>query len=250
VTVTPRKPPNLQSDIEAPKTTRNFETDDDVPSGAPINLRVDMRRDTELGYKWDPPACEKQNGRITQYEYEISGLEEWNEGKREGITSRPTTLVDGLMAGSRYRMRVRAYTKQGAGAWSDPLDIRTTGSELGAPRELTAVQTKSKSIQLTWLPPYPERSAVSAYRIRYSPRSDDSSPVEKTLTKSELSCSGFKSPIITNDNVCSTIDQLAPTTTYRFAVQAQSESGNWGDWSSDYFSTTRECKSFFNVDNL
>lgn len=246
VTVTPRKPPSLQSDVEPPKTTRTFETREQEPSGPPTNLRVDSRKDTELGYRWEPPACDKQNGRITQYEYELVGVDAWNKDapKRESVTPRTSAVIDQLMPGSRYSMRVRAYTAVGAGPWSEPLEIRTTGSELGPPRELTAVQTKINEVQLTWLPPKPQHSKVTDYRIRYSPRNDDTSPIEITLPRDELSCEGYKgSAAIGADSLCTTLVGLSPNTTYRIQVQGRSESGNWGEWSSEYFSTTRPCES-------
>ncbi|UMM24223.1 hypothetical protein L5515_004561 [Caenorhabditis briggsae] len=239
VTVTPRRPPSLHSSIVTPKTVRTFRTKNDVPTGPPQNLQSTVRKDSELGFKWDAPECIQQNGNITQYEFELVGLDEWNEGTREGVTPRQNTLIDQLQPGSLYRIKVRAYTAEGPGPWSDSLEIRTTGSELGPPRELTAVQTKATQIQLTWLPPYPEKAIVTAYRIRYSPRADDSNPTEVELSGDELTCSGYKSPIITSANLCATIKGLQPSTTYRFAVQGQSSSGNWGEWSSDYFSTTR-----------
>ncbi|WKY00226.1 hypothetical protein Q1695_014798 [Nippostrongylus brasiliensis] len=240
VTVTPRRPPSLHSSIVAPKTVRTFKTKNDVPTGPPMNLQSSVRKDTELGFKWDAPECVHQNGNVTQYEFELVGMDEWNEGTREGVTPRTNTIIDQLQPGSLYRMKVRAYTAEGPGPWSDPLEIRTTGSELGPPRELTAVQTKSTAIQLTWLPPYPEKAVVTAYRIRYSPRADDSNPTEIELSGDELSCTGYKSPIITTANLCTTVKNLLPATTYRFAVQGQSASGTWGEWSSDYFSTTRK----------
>uniref|UniRef100_A0A8R1HV11 Fibronectin type-III domain-containing protein n=1 Tax=Caenorhabditis japonica TaxID=281687 RepID=A0A8R1HV11_CAEJA len=239
VIVTPRRPPSLHSSIVTPKTVRTFRTMNDVPTGPPQNLQSHVRKDTELGFKWDAPECTAQNGNITQYEFELVGLDEWNEGTREGVTPRQNTLIDQLQPGSLYRIKVRAYTAEGPGPWSDSLEIRTTGSELGPPRELTAVQTKATQIQLTWLPPYPEKAIVTSYRIRYSPRADDSNPTEVELSGDELTCSGYKSPIITSANLCATIKGLQPSTTYRFAVQGQSSSGNWGEWSSDYFSTTR-----------
>ncbi|CAI4231782.1 unnamed protein product [Auanema sp. JU1783] len=240
VIVTPRRPPSLHSSIVAPKTVRTFRTDNDVPVGPPTNLQSTTRKDTELGFKWDAPDCINQNGNITQYEFELVGLDEWNEGVREGVSSRLNTVVDQLQPGSLYGMRVRAYTSEGPGPWSDQLSVRTTGSELGPPRELTAVQTKATQIQLTWLPPYPEKAVVTAYRIRYSPRADDSNPTEVEISGDELTCTGYKSPIITSANLCATIKGLQPSTTYRFAVQGQSSSGTWGEWSSDYFSTTRK----------
>uniref|UniRef100_A0A158P9A7 Fibronectin type III domain protein n=1 Tax=Angiostrongylus cantonensis TaxID=6313 RepID=A0A158P9A7_ANGCA len=240
VTVTPRRPPSLHSSIATPKTVRIFKTKNDVPTGPPLNLQSTIRKDSELGFKWDAPDCVHQNGNITQYEFELVGMDVWNEGTREGVTPRTSTIIDQLQPGSLYRMKVRAYTGEGPGPWSDPLEIRTTGSELGPPRELTAVQTKSTSIQLTWLSPYPEKAIVTAYRIRYSPRADDSNPTEVELSGDQLSCSGYKSPIITTANLCTTVRNLQPSTTYRFAVQGQSASGTWGEWSGDYFSTTRK----------
>ncbi|VDN36296.1 unnamed protein product, partial [Gongylonema pulchrum] len=239
VTVTPRRPPTLRSSVVTPKTVRRFRTKADFPSGPPTNLRGEGRRDTEISFKWEPPVCEEQNGKVTQYEYEVTGAEEWNDVKREGVTPRTNAAVDQLKPGSIYNVRVRAYTSEGPGPWSEPIQITTTGTELGPPRELTAVHTRPKAIQLTWLPPYPERTPVVVYKVRYSPRADDSNPVEMELSGEQLSCTGYKSPLITSDNLCTTVKSLQPDTTYRFAVQAQSASGGWGEWSPAYFATTR-----------
>lgn len=219
VTVTPRRPPSLKSSIVIPKTVRRFRTKSDVPIGTPIKLKSDKRRDTEVSFKWEPPVCEDQNGVITQYEYELTGVEEWNDERREGVTPRTNAVVDQLKPGSTYSVRVRAYTSEGPGPWSDSIQISTTGTELGAPRELSAVLTRPRSIQLTWLPPYPERTPVVLYKLRYSPRADDSNPIEMELSRDQLSCSGYKSPLITHDNLCTIVKSLQPDTTYRFAVQ-------------------------------
>ncbi|CAJ0579194.1 unnamed protein product, partial [Mesorhabditis spiculigera] len=240
VIVTPRRPPSLASSIVPPKTVRTFKTEADVPTGAPQNLQNTVRKDTELGFKWEAPECIHQNGNVTQYEYILSGLDEWNEGDRESITPRPTAVIDQLMPGSLYRMKVRAYTSKGPGPWSEPLEIRTTGSELGPPRELSAIQTTTSQIHLTWLPPYPEKAIVNVYRIKYSPRADDSNPTEVEVSGDELSCSPYKSTLITSDSLCATLKGLHSYTTYKIAVQGQSASGNWGEWSPDYFSTTRK----------
>lgn len=240
VTVTLRRPPGLPETIPVKKSTRRFKTEDSVPIGAPDKLKVETRQDTKLGYLWEPPECAEQNGEISQYEYEIEGLDDWNKETEQGISPRTKTDVGNLLPGSLYRFKVRAFTSAGPGPWSEPIDARTTGSEIDAPRELTAILTRANSIQLTWLPPYPETSRVSAYRIQYSPRTDDRDPVQTELSGDELTCSGFQSPIITKDNLCTTINGLKPMTTYRFAVQAQSSTGTWGPWSSDYFSTTRK----------
>ncbi|CAD5222389.1 unnamed protein product [Bursaphelenchus xylophilus] len=240
VTVTPRLPPGLVGVVKPKKTVRKFKTEDDKPVGAPRNLRVDNRQDTKLGFSWEPPECAEQNGVISQYQYEIVGLDEWNKGEKDGISPRTKTEVTDLLPGSLYRFRVRAFTSQGEGPWSEPVDARTTGSEIGPPRELTTVGTKPTSIQITWLPPHPELTKIIAYKVKYSPRADDSRPVEVELSENELSCSGYESPILTGDSLCTDVTGLEPQTTYRFSVQAQAASGNWGPWSTEHFSTTKK----------
>lgn len=117
--------------------------------------------------------------------------------------------------------------------------FRTTGSEVGAPRDLSAIKTMPTSIQLTWLPPQPEGPNIVAYKVQYSPRGDSSKPVETVLSGEELSCSGFESPVLTGESVCTEVKGLKPKTNYRFKVQAQAPSGNWGPWSPEVYATTK-----------
>lgn len=62
------------------KTIGTFKTEELAPTGAPRSLRVESRLDTKLTFSWEPPECIKQNGEISQYEYEIIGLDDWNKG--------------------------------------------------------------------------------------------------------------------------------------------------------------------------
>lgn len=113
-----------------------------------------------------------------------------------------------------------------------------SGSELGPPRDLTAILPLQTSIQLAWLPPHPETSPVVAYRLRYSPSAGTYRPQEMILHGDEVGCAGYESRILTGEHLCTTATGLKPATTYRFAVQAQAASGNWGPFTSDHFATT------------
>jgi hypothetical protein len=104
---------------------------------------------------------------------------------------------------------------------------------------LSAISTLPEAIQLTWLPPHPEGPTITAYKVQYSPRADNSNPVEVELTGDELTCSGFVSPILTSENLCTEITGLKPQTTYRFKVQAQASSGNWGKFIGYFYSTNK-----------
>uniref|UniRef100_A0A914HBE2 Fibronectin type-III domain-containing protein n=1 Tax=Globodera rostochiensis TaxID=31243 RepID=A0A914HBE2_GLORO len=238
VTVTLRQPPGLDRRMPPKKAVQRFQTADQPPSGAPHKLRVEGRWDTKLAFGWEPPECLEQNGEISQYEYELSGLDEWNQGTRQGVSPRTRADIGELQPGSLYRFRVRAFTSAGPGPWSEPIDARTTGSELGAPRDLSAIKSLENAIQLAWLPPHPETSPVIAYRLRYGPAAGTYRPQEVLLQGDELNCAGYESTILTGEHQCTVATGLKPATMYRFAVQAQASSGNWGPFTSDSFGTT------------
>lgn len=53
-----------------------------APSGPPENVVIaDTMRD-QLIFNYVPPPCEKANGEITQYEYQLKGLDEWVKVKK------------------------------------------------------------------------------------------------------------------------------------------------------------------------
>lgn len=68
------------SNFLSKKTIRRFKTEDSIPTGAPRLLRAESRLDTKLTFSWEPPECIEQNGEISQYEYEVTGLDDWNKG--------------------------------------------------------------------------------------------------------------------------------------------------------------------------
>ncbi|KAL3115899.1 hypothetical protein niasHT_007199 [Heterodera trifolii] len=238
VTVTLRQPPGVDRRVAPKKAVQRFQTADQPPSGAPHKLRVEGRWDTKLAFGWEPPECLEQNGEISQYEYELNGLDEWNQGTRQGVSPRTRADIGELLPGSLYRFRVRAFTSAGPGPWSEPIDARTTGSELGPPRDLSPIKSLQNAIQLAWLPPHPETSPVVAYRLRYGPSAGTYRPQEVILQGDELSCADYESRILTGEHLCTSATGLKPATMYRFAVQAQSSSGNWGPFTSDSFGTT------------
>lgn len=117
------------------------------------------------------------------------------------------------------------------------------GSALGAPRDLTAISTAPKAIQLAWLPPQPEGPTITAYKIQYSPRDGPGKPIETEVSGNELSCSGFASPVLTGESLCNEITGLKPATAYKFKVQGQA--GNeWGPWSSEIYANTKVERMF------
>lgn len=206
-----------------------------------------MEETTEesLRFKWKPPACDQQHGEITQYEYLFTGLDDWvKDVVRRSSTARKRVQLDDLHPGTRYRFQVRAYSAAGPGPWSEHIDVRTSGSEVGPPRELHTVKTEAESVVVTWLPPHPIRGQITAYRLRYRDRNTDV-PVEVILRDGDLACDAVRSaPSVVESSLCYRMDGLNPATTYAVEVQARAESGTWGDWSPKHYVTTKEGTDF------
>nr|CAD2156885.1 unnamed protein product [Meloidogyne enterolobii] len=226
VTVTLRQPPGYDRRIPPKKAVQRFKTEDQPPTGAHTNYEL--------------KAVKTQNWALVGNHQNV-----WNRTEKLVNTNMncPRTRADigELQPGSLYRFRVRAFTSAGPGPWSEPIDARTTGSEIGPPRDLTALKTADTFVELAWLPPHPETSTITAYRVRYGPSADTSRTQEIILRGDELTCSGYESSsaiLTTGDRLCTTVTGLKQLSTYRFAVQAQASSGNWGPFTPDIFATT------------
>jgi hypothetical protein len=88
-------------------------TDQAVPTSAPRSLRVQTPADaTGLALNWQAPPCLDTNGEIREYEYELSGEDRWANGqKKQGVISATLVTIDGLTPYTKYRARVRAYSR-------------------------------------------------------------------------------------------------------------------------------------------
>ncbi|KRX64845.1 Phosphatidylinositol phosphatase PTPRQ [Trichinella sp. T9] len=218
VTVSPRNP--LRSDskeVKLPKASKTVRTGEKAPESAPREIRAKDITENSALLTWDPPSCELQNGEITQYEYLLTGIDEWVQ----------------------YKFQARAYTSHGHGPWSTPFEIETLGSELGMPREVHPVSISDRHVTLTWLPPYPSRGAINSYRMRYRTR-DGKLTKDILLNRNDLSCQNIKNPLITEDSVCYTVEPLNPMTSYQFEVTAVSQDGSQGVWSPSVYVTTKD----------
>ncbi len=113
---------------------------------------------------------------------------------------------------------------------------------LGPPRELHTVSNLADKVIVTWLPPYPLRGKVTAYRLKYNVHTSNENPRELTLRRKEVSCDGVGSNLVVDESLCHKL-RLQPMITYRLAVQARTEGGDWGDWSRPHYVTTRPSKA-------
>ena len=87
-------------------------------------------------------------------------------GIERSTTDRKAVFTD-LEEGTEYIVRVRAYTKQGAGPFSEKL-IVTTKENIGrAPLSLRAVATSEQTVEVWW-DPVPSRGKLLGYKIFYT----------------------------------------------------------------------------------
>jgi len=76
--VTPRIPSHLaRPGVKPPSSTVEIKTGEKEPDGQPKNVRVDVVGDRTATMSWEPPECDKQNGEIVSYEYQIKGVDPW-----------------------------------------------------------------------------------------------------------------------------------------------------------------------------
>ena len=104
-------------------------TQEDTPSGYPLNLRVTGLTTTSTQLAWDPPALAERNGRITQYTVVYRDINsQQNTTNRTGDTR---MTIQGLKPDTTYDIRVQAFTSKGAGPISPSIQSRTMSTSLG-----------------------------------------------------------------------------------------------------------------------
>lgn len=146
-------------------------------------MRAPTLNPTTATLEWAQPECEKQNGIITEYDWELEPLDKWDtRSKIDGTSRQEYAQVKDLLPYTkcvksviflfythiyRYRARVRAENSKGTGPWSDWLEIRTRPGPPGAPRDLKLDEIQPTAVKLSWLPPEPPNGELDEYKIRY-----------------------------------------------------------------------------------
>ncbi|XP_038066639.1 receptor-type tyrosine-protein phosphatase T-like [Patiria miniata] len=94
-------------------------TNENVPSASPV-IRGTATNDS-VTFSWDPIPCGSRRGNITHYEYRFKGPRPQEKGKtneKSNISKLSVTFRD-LSPCTTYSIRVRAFTRIGAGLWAN-----------------------------------------------------------------------------------------------------------------------------------
>ncbi|CAD7078040.1 unnamed protein product [Hermetia illucens] len=117
-----------------PSNSKLVQTLEDVPSAPPDNVQTGMLNLTAGWVKWQPPPPQHHNGILLGYKIQVKA---GNSSKvLAQMTLNATTMsvmLNNLTTGATYNVRVVAYTRVGAGPYSQPKSLVMDPAHLISP---------------------------------------------------------------------------------------------------------------------
>ncbi|XP_067620712.1 tyrosine-protein phosphatase Lar isoform X4 [Eurosta solidaginis] len=148
------------------ETVKIFQTPEGAPGGPPANITVRFQTPDVVCITWDPPTREHRNGIITRYDVQFHKKIDHGLGSERNMTLRKAVFTN-LEENTEYIFRVRAYTKQGAGPFSEKIIVETERDMGRAPMSVQAVATSEQTAEIWW-EPVPSRGKLLGYKIFYT----------------------------------------------------------------------------------
>ncbi|GFG29264.1 hypothetical protein Cfor_07941 [Coptotermes formosanus] len=173
--------------LSDPSEVIQVTTQEEVPSGAPVDIRTEARSSTELFVSWEPPERELWNGNLLGY---YVGYQE--QSLHATVSSAPSTtthsynfktvevgahyggevLLQGLAKYTTYSIVVQAYNSRGAGPSSEQVTACTQEDAPSLPPEnVLCSALTSQSLQVSWDPPPLDgrNGVVMGYKVSHQP---------------------------------------------------------------------------------
>ncbi|XP_055908700.1 tyrosine-protein phosphatase Lar isoform X6 [Eupeodes corollae] len=148
------------------ETVKILQTPEGVPAGPPANISVRFQTPDIVCITWDPPTREHRNGQITRFDVLFHKKIDHGLGSERNMTVRKAVFTN-LEENTEYIFRVRAYTKQGAGPFSEKILVETERDMGRAPMSVQAVATSEQTAEIWW-EPVPSRPQLLGYKIFYT----------------------------------------------------------------------------------
>lgn len=137
-----------------------YTTPEGTPGGPPVNISHVFQTPDVLAITWDPPIREHRNGQILRYDIQFHKKIDHGLGTERNTTTRKAVFVN-LDGNTEYVVRIRAYTKQGAGPFSDKIIIETERDMGRAPMQVQAIATSEQTVEVWW-----ESGKLKAFDLR------------------------------------------------------------------------------------
>ncbi|KAG8199382.1 hypothetical protein JTE90_000252 [Oedothorax gibbosus] len=158
------------------KDDTNFQIVVQEPPDRPSSVEVTTKGSRSVSITWAAPYS--GNSPILKYIIEHkSAREPWSLAKTNTVdTTNSVYSLQDLYPHGTYHIRVRADNAVGNGDFSEPITVVTEGeAPNGPPRDVKAIATSSRTIQVTWKPPSKEDSLspIDGYYVGYKSRNGD-----------------------------------------------------------------------------
>ncbi|XP_058490431.1 receptor-type tyrosine-protein phosphatase F isoform X8 [Solea solea] len=142
-------------------------TQEDLPSGFPVNLHVTGLTQSSTQLTWQPPVLAERNGKIVYYLVVYRDIN--SQQNTTNRTADTHMTIQGLNPDTTYDIRVQAYTSKGAGPLSPSIQSRTMSNDF--PTLNFGVKAVMKtSVLLTWDLP-PNYKPQAPFKILYNQQS-------------------------------------------------------------------------------
>lgn len=148
------------------ETVKYYITPEGSPTGPPSNITHRFQTPDVLCITWDAPIRDHRNGQILRYDIQFHKKIDHGLGTERNTTNRKAVFVN-LEESTEYVVRIRAYTKQGAGPFSEKIIIETERDMGRAPMSVQAVATSEQTVEVWW-EPVPSRGRLIGYKIFYT----------------------------------------------------------------------------------
>ncbi|XP_073823326.1 tyrosine-protein phosphatase Lar isoform X3 [Musca autumnalis] len=148
------------------ETVKIFQTPEGSPSGPPSNITIRFQTPDVVCVTWEPPIREHRNGIIIRYDVQFHKKIDHGLGSERNTTLQKVVFTN-LEENTEYIFRIRAYTKQGGGPFSEKILIETERDMGRAPMSVQAVATSEQTAEIWW-EPVPSRGKLLGYKIFYT----------------------------------------------------------------------------------
>ncbi|XP_066249434.1 cell adhesion molecule Dscam1 isoform X1 [Euwallacea similis] len=165
--------------LSEPSQTVQVNTLEEVPSGAPVDIRAEAKTSTELVVTWEPPVRETWNGNLLGYHVGYQEMDEETNSVTQSyvfksVEVRPhyggEAVLQGLSKFSTYSIIVQAYNSRGSGPASAPVTARTLEDAPTLPPENVQCSVlNAQSLHISWEPPLPvgRNGVIQGYKVTY-----------------------------------------------------------------------------------
>ncbi|MCJ8743458.1 hypothetical protein PDJAM_G00094200 [Pangasius djambal] len=127
---------------------KNISTEEEVPSGFPLNLSVEGMTTTTIRLIWLPPAPAARNGQITHYVVVYRDIN--SQRKNTNRTSDTHVMLHDLRPDTTYDIRIQAFTSKGGGPMSPSIQSRTMATSPAFATSFRVRAVMKTSVLLTW----------------------------------------------------------------------------------------------------